>query len=105
MSVFTMSSVFLFVMAVHMLVARATTIKPVVISELNEDCFSQEMRDAIVQNIKASVQATLEDTYSKNPNCGPGPWVQVAYLNMSDPSQQCPSSWREYNTSGVRSCR
>ena len=23
---------------------------------------------------------------------------------MSDPSQQCPSAWREYNTSGVRAC-
>ena len=36
--------------------------------------------------------------------CGPGWWRQVAYLNMSDPSQQCPSTWREYNTSGVRAC-
>ena len=36
--------------------------------------------------------------------CGPGEWRQVAYLNMSDPSQQCPSTWREYNTSGVRAC-
>ena len=23
---------------------------------------------------------------------------------MSDGSQQCPSTWREYNTSGVRAC-
>ena len=23
---------------------------------------------------------------------------------MTDPSQQCPSAWREYNTSGVRAC-
>ena len=29
-------------------------------------------------------------------HCGPGVWKQVAYLNMSDPSQQCPSAWREY---------
>ena len=25
-------------------------------------------------------------------------WRLVAYLNMSDPSQQCPSVWREYTT-------
>ena len=37
-------------------------------------------------------------------HCGPGLWWQVASLNMSDPSQQCPSAWREYNTSGVRAC-
>ena len=36
--------------------------------------------------------------------CGPGEWCRVAYLNMSDPTQQCPSAWREYNTSGVRAC-
>ena len=37
-------------------------------------------------------------------NCGPELWWRVASLNMSDPSQQCPSAWREYNTSGVRAC-
>ena len=37
-------------------------------------------------------------------HCGSGVWRKVAYLNMSDPSQQCPSAWREYNISGVRAC-
>ena len=36
--------------------------------------------------------------------CGPGEWRRVAYLNMRDPTQQCPSAWREYNTGGVRAC-
>ena len=36
--------------------------------------------------------------------CGPDLWWQVAYLDMTDPSQQCPSAWREYNTSGVKAC-
>ena len=36
--------------------------------------------------------------------CGPGLWHRLAYINMSDPSQQCPSAWREYNTLGVRVC-
>ena len=26
------------------------------------------------------------------------------FMNMTDPSQQCPPAWREYNTSGVRAC-
>lgn len=38
-------------------------------------------------------------------SCGTGLWYRVAYLNMSDPSQQCPSAWRENNTNGLRSCR
>ena len=37
-------------------------------------------------------------------NCGPGLWYQVAHLNMSDPSQQCPSIWREYTNNGIRAC-
>ena len=37
-------------------------------------------------------------------NCGTGLWYQVAHLNMSDPSQQCPSAWREYNIGGIRAC-
>ena len=36
--------------------------------------------------------------------CGAGQWHRIAFLNMTDPSQQCPSAWREYNTSGVRAC-
>ena len=36
--------------------------------------------------------------------CGSGEWRQMAYLNMSDPTQQCPSAWRECNTGGVRAC-
>jgi dynein heavy chain len=37
-------------------------------------------------------------------HCGRGQWHQLVYLNMSDPSQQCPPVWREYNTRGVRVC-
>ena len=37
-------------------------------------------------------------------HCGGGPWYRVAHLNMSNPTEQCPSAWREYNTSGVRAC-
>ena len=36
--------------------------------------------------------------------CGPGLWYRLIYINMSDPSQQCPPVWREYSNSGVRAC-
>jgi dynein heavy chain len=65
-------------------------------------CPSQERREDIFQHITASLQNILSDLFVEN--CGPGEWHQVASLNMSDPSQQCPSAWREYNTSGVRAC-
>ncbi len=37
-------------------------------------------------------------------HCGDGLWHRVAHLNMSDPSQQCPSAWREYNVGQFRVC-
>ena len=64
----------------------------------------QERRDAILQHITASLQNILSYSFFDLEMCGPGEWHRVASLNMSDPSQQCPSAWREYNTSGVRAC-
>ena len=38
-------------------------------------------------------------------HCGKGLWHRIAYLNMTDPSQQCPSNWRQYNVNAsVRAC-
>ena len=31
-------------------------------------------------------------------SCGGSGWRRIAYLNMSDPSQQCPSVWQEITT-------
>ena len=37
------------------------------------------------------------------PQCGEGLWYQVAYLNMNDSTQVCPSNWAEISTP-VRTC-
>ena len=31
-------------------------------------------------------------------------WTRVAYLNMTDPTEECPSGFRLYNQNGVRAC-
>ena len=33
-----------------------------------------------------------------------GGWMRVAYLNMSDPTEECPSGFRLYNQNGIRAC-
>ena len=33
-----------------------------------------------------------------------GGWMRVAYLNMSDPTEECPPGFRLYNESGIRAC-
>ena len=104
--VVTVFSVSLFMVVMH--TATLAVLDPVVISGTTGACLSQEMRDAIMQNITASVQATLEanpSNYNTLFNCGPGTWDCVAYLNMSDLSQQCPTAWREDNSTGIRFCR
>ena len=37
-------------------------------------------------------------------HCGTGEWYHVAYLNMNDSLQQCPSAWREFTSDGIRVC-
>ena len=39
-----------------------------------------------------------------NHPCGPGSWTQVALLNLTDPSQQCPQIWSETTTDIGRGC-
>ena len=36
--------------------------------------------------------------------CGSSGWMRVAYLNMTDPSEECPKGFRLYNQNGVRAC-
>ena len=36
--------------------------------------------------------------------CGNSGWMRVAHLNMTDPSEQCPSGFKLYSESGVRAC-
>jgi hypothetical protein len=61
--------------------------------------------EEILDQIRRNITVTLNELFSSSvPECGDGLWYRVAYLNMTDPSQQCPPAWREYNTSGVRAC-
>ena len=63
-----------------------------------------EEREQALRNITSQVQDLLRDLTSPH-NCGPGEWHQIASLNMSDPSQNCPAAWRSDITNGIRSCR
>jgi dynein heavy chain len=50
--------------------------------------------------------AIIEQAQITRLHCGDGVWHQIAHINMSDPSQQCPTAWREYynDTSNIRVC-
>ena len=56
-----------------------------------------------ISHFISSVQTQNENLQTQL-YCGPGQWYRVAYLNMSNHREQCPSVWRQYNVSGVRAC-
>ena len=36
--------------------------------------------------------------------CDSSGWTRMAYFNMSDPTEECPSGFRLYSQNGVRAC-
>ena len=92
---------------IHLISAQISlkhnTIPPVV-TPVNgsRSCPSQQQRVSARQALKESVVNALS-LESPHP-CGAGEWIRIAYLNMTDPSQSCPSRWREYTNNGVRVC-
>ena len=77
-------------------------INPVIISGGNlGSCALLEERLATIESIRKDVKRNISISVSE---CGRGLWYPVATLNMTDPQQQCPTGWREYNESSVRAC-
>ncbi len=59
-----------------------------------------------IQEEQEKIKKYLIHHYDRELPCscgGAGNWTRVAYLNMSDTNQQCPSNWR-LTTSPVRGC-
>jgi hypothetical protein len=69
-------------------------------------CPSQEDRDAARQNLHSAASSVMQQIVNNtvSARCGPGQWYRVAYLNMSDPTQQCPPSLRLYSANGISAC-
>ena len=71
-----------------------------------------EVKNTTLRLLQESVVPLLQANVTQLPSehpCGGSGWKRVAYLNMSDLSQQCPSVWQEittpYRVCGRRSAR
>ena len=87
-------------------VDSAGRLSPVVIpSGSNGACPADEVLAAQREAIKEEITPILNDLIYQPPCAcgGPGQWSRIAFFNMSDPSQQCPSSWNLF-TSPVKGC-
>ena len=75
----------------------------------SQTCPSEEQREIVRNEVKNTtrrllresvvpiLQANMTQLPTEHP-CGGSGWRRVAYLNMSDPSQHCPSVWQEITT-------
>ena len=65
----------------------------------SQTCPSEERREILKDEIRNATCSLLDESVVPilQPCGGPG-WRRVANLNMSDPSQQCPSVWKEITT-------
>ena len=105
-------AIFLFIIGKGL--AQPQVLPQVVIEGSSEACPAVSEISHARNTSKAAIQAILRDTVVPElnrrdfnlPQCacgGPGDWTRMAYVNMTDPTQQCPSNWRLIS-SPVRSC-
>ena len=80
-----------------------TDLRVVIPSNGVNGCPSDEDRQAARQLLHSITDQVLQN-YSINPNCGPGLWTQVFYLNVSNEDQSCPGDWNEGTTMSVSGC-
>ena len=67
-------------------------------------CHSEAQRERVRNEVDIATLRLLQESVvpllqpSQTFSCGGSGWRRVAYFNMSDPSQYCPSVWRQYTT-------
>ena len=70
----------------------------------SQTCPSEAQQEIIRNEVENATQSLLQESvvplFQLQSSCGGHGfgWRRVAYLNTSDPSQQCPSVWQEIST-------
>ena len=68
-----------------------------------QTCPPNEDRERARNEISTNVQSYLASMTSPVP-CGGVGWTRIAYLNMTDPHQRCPSPWTQFTSGSKRVC-
>ena len=88
------------------------SLSPVIIRNVSDGiCPSTEVTNAahneVLQDVRALLQNTVIPALNLRSSCpcgGRGDWTRIAFLNMSDPSVQCPPNWRLSTNLTIRGC-
>ena len=105
----TSTVLFMFILALGTVTVASTlevfSISPVIIpGDDVRECPSDADRQDALQLLKSKSEQVILQNYIVNPNCGPGLWRQVFYLNASSQDQSCPGDWNVRTASSVRGC-
>ena len=98
-----------FILAVSQYGQASFPFKIPAIAVPSEQCPSQSTAATILESLKKNISGIIENNIptfpSKTCECGnrDSSWTRVAYLNMTDSSQTCPSAWATINKP-VRAC-
>ena len=65
---------------------------------------NEEDTEGVRNEFSTSVRSHLATTMSIYQCGGSFGWTRIAYLNMSDSAQNCPSPWAEFTSGGKRVC-
>ena len=68
----------------------------------NSSCLTQQQREDSLLDFRNVIASNLNNITV--PSCKGEGWTRVAYLNMNDPMQSCPPTWRDRSANGVRVC-
>ena len=77
---------------------------PTVLEGDSESCASIEEREMARTQICEDISGNLRDVVIPSFPCGGPGWTLAASLDMTDPTQNCPSAWDEQTRSGKRVC-
>ena len=77
---------------------------PTMLEGDSESCASIEEREMAGTQIGEDIRELLRDVVIPSFPCGGPGWTLAASLDMTDPTQNCPSAWDERTESGKRVC-
>ena len=90
--------IFISIISCNLMLSSAIMIAPRAIAPPAGYCPSTEERESLLESLNGIVSQL-----TTVPQCGDGLWYRVAYINMSDSTQKCPSNWTEISTP-IRTC-
>ena len=102
---FTVSVALLLSSSLVMGIDRAALRPEIIPGGSSNACPSDEARQAALESINNDVKMLLNSSLlGAAVYCGPGQWHRVAYIDMTDPQQNCPVEWQEYRADTIRAC-